>query len=200
MLLLVTGVVGCSSPNRISRANDRLRRANLDLRRQVDALEQAIQLRLDQINRLEQIAGKSPAVEGAELVQLTALRFGRYSGVLDTNHDGVDDALRIYLQPVDQHGRFMLAAGSAQLQAVAIVEDQEPRLILKHTFDAAQFHQAYRSGLTGTHYTLERPLPRDLTSGLTGLTVMVAFTDAATGVKLSHEQNYRIQAATSGPE
>ena len=190
---LAAGLAGCSAPARVGRENDRLRHDNLELRRQVEQLEDAIKLRLAQIDGLEQRAGKSARVDGAELVQLTALRFGRYSGALDTDHNGTDDVLRVYLQPVDQHGRFMLAAGRAQLQAVSIVPDQEPRLILEHAGDAAEFDRAYRSGLTGTHYTLERPLPAPLPADVTGLTVVVAFTDAATGAQLRHEQAYHVQ-------
>lgn len=195
VLVVAGGLSGCTGVGRVSRENDRLRRANLDLRRQVNDLEEAVRLRVAQIELMQQRAGNSARVAGADLVQLTELRFGRYGGAIDTDHDGIDDELRVYLSPVDQHGRFMVVAGSARLQAVAIVPGQEPRIVLEHTFSPAEFDGAYRSGLMGTHYTLARPLPGALSADLTDLTVKVAFTDAASGVELSHERTYRLQTA-----
>jgi hypothetical protein len=197
---MIMASAGCWGTSRTGRENDRLRSNALALAREIDSLKAALDLRSAQIAQLNQRAGKSARDAGAELVQLVDLRFDRYSGPIDTNHDGIDDTLRVYVKPVDQQGRFMLAVGAAKLQAVAIVAGKKPRIIVAHVFTAAEFDRAYHSGITGTHYTLEQPLPAELPAEITALTVVLAFTDAATGAKLRHEQAYPIRTLAAPAE
>ena len=136
VLALVAVLTGCSSPIKVSRENDRLRRSNLELGRKVEALEEAGRLRLAQIKALEQRAAAPSKIAGAELPQFVAVRFGRHSGPIDTDRDDIDDALRIYVQTVDQRGRFMVVAGRARLQAVAVEPASDPRIVVEHTFAA----------------------------------------------------------------
>lgn len=197
LVVMIAASAGCSGTGRVARENDRLRSDHMALERQIDSLKESLGLRLAQIKQLNQRPGLSARDSGAELVQLVDLRFDRYSGPIDTNSDGIDDTLRVYVRPVDQQGRFMLAVGEAKLQAVAIVAGRKPRIIVVHVFTAADFDKAYRSGITGTHYTLEQPLPARLPSDITTLTVVLAFTDAATGAKLRHEQAYPIRTSAA---
>ena len=189
VLVLVAVVSACSAPIRIGRENDRLRRSNLDLQRKVEKLEKAAQLRLKQISVLERRAAVAPEIPGADVPQLVAVRFGRYSGPVDTDHNGTNDTLRIYLRTEDQHGRFIVAAGRAQLQVVAINPGSEPRIVVGQTFEPPEFDMTYRSGLTGTHYTLELPIPD---SSPPNLTVSLTFTDAATGVQFRCQRAYEL--------
>ena len=197
---LAMALAACSSPVKVARENDRLRRSNLELQRQVTELEKERQLRLAQINALQQRLEVAPTISDAELPQLAAVRFGRYSGAIDGDNNNINDTLRIYLQTIDQHGRFMLAAGRAKLQAVAITPGSDPKTIVEHTFEPAEFNTMYRSGLTGTHYTLKLPLPDLLPPDVTELTARITFTDAATGVQLSCQQSYPLRPAAPKSE
>jgi len=177
-----------SQPRNFLNENDELRAKNLELGQHVQQLEQRIDQQLAQIDALQQRVGGAAALEGvdpADLPTLTAIRFGRYSGALDTDGDGADDTLRLYLKTVDQRGRFMTAAGRALVQVAIIEPDQPPKLLGEATFPPDQFDAAYRSNFTGTHYTLEMPLPTPLPEKLGDVTVKVHFTDAATGVTVT---------------
>jgi len=201
--LVAVFCIGCSGTARIGGSTptdeviDELRVENDELREEVAALQERIALRLAEIEALEQKRGPvapASAVDGAEAPRLAALRFDRYSGAVDTDGDAVDDLIRVYVRPFDQDGRFLPVAGRAVLQAVVIEPGREPAELASRTFTPAEFKAAYRSSFTGTHYTLELPLPADLDPSLTAVTLKLTFTDAATGVTLSRQAEMRIDA------
>jgi len=197
---LAMTLAACGNPVKVAQENDRLRRSNMELQRQVTELEKERQLRLAQINALQQRLDAAPALADAQLPQLVAVRFGRYSGPTDKDRNNVNDTLRIYLQTIDQRGRFLLVAGRAQLQAVAITPGSDPKTIVEHTFEPVELDKMYRSGFTGTHYALELPLPDPLPPDVTELTAKITFTDAATGVQLSCQHPYPLLPASPKSE
>lgn len=169
----------------------------MELRRKVETLQRDIDLRLAEIKRLESQATARPAIEGAKIPQVVVLRFDRYTGGADTDNDGGDDTLRVYIKPMDQRGRFIVVAGSATLQAVAITPGQPPVLVVEKTLSPAEWDAAYRTGMTGTHYSIEAALPRPLPEGVTELTVKVTLTDAAGGATISQEQAVKLRRAAA---
>lgn len=183
-------LVGCAAgPSNVSRENDRLRQDNLELTRKVETLEREIEARVNQVSSLQKQIGREPKTVDGELLQVTSIRFGRYSGALDKDKDGRDELLRIYLHTLDQRGRFMPVSGTAHLLAAHLQEGQPPKVVAEKTLSAQQLDAAYRSGITGTHYTLEAPL----TGRLDYVAVRVTFTDAATAAVLTHEQSFPVQ-------
>jgi hypothetical protein len=199
LLLICAGLLaGCPGrgPRDFENVNDQLRRENMELRRQLVDLEQTIERRMDQIHSLQQqLATEPPAVPEAELVQFTAVRIGRYSGVLDTTRDGSEDTLRVYVHTLDQHGRFMPANGRAEIQAVAVAPGREPVVLAERAFSPAEFTAAYRTGFTGTHYTLETPLQTAVPPGVDRATIVVRFTEARTGVSVTRDTVVPVRGA-----
>lgn len=193
---LLLGLASCSAPPRnFVNDNDRLREENLLLRRQVDTLEKNVAERLAEISAMEQrLASEAGTIEGARIPALTSLRFGRYTSAIDTDADGRDDTVRVYLLTLDQESRFLPVAGRAVLTLTAITPDAGATVIATRTFEPADLDRAYRSGFTGTHYTLDLPLPDDLPADLTQLTLKAFVTDAATGVTLEHEKPLPLRA------
>ncbi len=164
---------------------------NADLREQVADLETRLQRRTDELAAVrQQLDGGAHPLPGAQPPTLTSLALGRYSGPLDASGDGVDDTVRVYVNPLDQQGRFLPVAGEALLQVVAIPQDAsaEPYVLARRAYDAQQWDAAYRSGFTGTHYTLEAPLPDPLPDDAGAVTLRVDFTQADTGVRVSAQQ------------
>lgn len=186
--------VAChSGPRNFLNENDNLRRQNLELREKVDGLQKQIDLRVAEIDTLNAQHGSAtrPALGGTDVPRVVKLDLDRYTGAIDTNGDGADDTLRIYLKTLDQHGRFLPAAGRAVVQVVAISPGTPPALIAEKTFEPREFDAAYRSGLTGTHFTLEVPLPAKPPAG--GATAKLTFTDAATNATLTAETPVKVR-------
>ena len=188
----------CAGPDpaKISAENDRLRRQNLDLTRKTDELEKKVGLLEAQIDTLAQRLQTKAGLEGvaaADLPTAVKIEFDRYSGAYDTDGDGAADTLRVYVQTLDQRGRFVPVAGRAVLQAVAITPDPPPVVLASRVFAPAEFDDAYRSGFTGTHYTLEAKLPSPMPQGVREATVKVSVTDAATGAVLTGQQVMKLE-------
>ncbi|MEX2215049.1 MAG: hypothetical protein WD768_13020 [Phycisphaeraceae bacterium] len=189
--IALASLAACNSSGRISEENSRLRRENLELTEKAAQLVREIELRDGQIKALA-AKGQSPgpAVEGvkpADLPVVSKLSFGAYSGAFDSDGNGSTDTVRIYLLTLDQHGRFYPAIGKAVVQVVSIETDQPPRQIVRKTFDAKAFGEAYVSGFTGTHFTLELKLESALPKDVKELTIKVTYTDAATGAALGQQ-------------
>ncbi len=197
-LAVVGMAVGCQSgPRNFENENDRLRSENLQLQRRVADLQAQAQQKAALVHTLEQRIDAKPRVEGVAagaLPQVVAVKFSRFSGAVDTNGDGVDDVIRLYTQTLDQRGRFLPAVGPAVAQVVAINADAPPRPVATRRFTPDEFEQAYRTGITGTHYTLEVPLDAQATQSLEQVTVKLIFTDAATGAEHTREQAIAISS------
>ena len=181
---------GCSNA-RQSAENDRLRRENHLLKDSVNALQEKLALRVAEIDAINAgHATTKPAMPGADIPRVVAVRLGSYSGVGAPDVQGVSQ-LRIYLETIDQQGRFLPVAGRATIQAVIIQPDKAPFTLLQKTFEPRDFANAYRSGIGGTHFTLEAPMPKEIPADVNEMTVKVTFTDAATGLTVSAEKPMR---------
>lgn len=191
---MLLGLAGCQvGPRNFENENDRLRAENLQLQRQVRELQQQLDLRLGELEALRQqeAAAATQPMPGAEPPVLSKIALGRYSGAVDTDNDGRDDLIRLYLQAQDQRGRSLPVAGKVLVQAVAIPDQEPPEVIAQRLYEPAELDAAWRSGFTGQHYTLELPLPDALPEGVSGLTVKITFTQANTGRMLTIQEVIR---------
>ncbi len=180
---------GCKSD--FSNSSDRLRKENLELQNQVNILTKNIELRLAEVKTLEdQVGAKKSKIEGAEVPRLVKVSFGRYSGLIDSDRDKLADTLRLYVIFEDQQGRFLPSAGKATLQVVDIRPGEKPQTLAEASFNPKQVDQAYRSGITGTHYTFDVAVPSSLSENIRSATVKFTFTEAFTGVDHTAQQDF----------
>lgn len=176
----------CSrGPRNFENENDRLRAQNLELRRSVESLEKTLTRRDAELATLrERLDGARP-LAGVPAPALTTVELDRYSGPVDTDGDGRDEVMRLYLKTRDQHGRALPVEGVADVRLVLLGdEDQEPASLLGRAYEAEALRERYRNGFTGTHYTFELPLDA-APSGVSSVAARVRLTNAATGV--AHE-------------
>jgi hypothetical protein len=188
---------GCQGPRNYTNENDKLRRENLHLSTKVKELKSAAQRSESQTRVLEARMDRGAALPGvtlSDIPRVMAIEFSRFSGAVDTDGDGRDDVIRVYVRPVDHLGRFLPAIGPAAIQAVAILPDRQPEVLAQRKLSPKQFEASYRAGLTGSHFTLELPLPASWPGEVEQVTVKLTFTDAATGARHSHEQPMAIKA------
>lgn len=192
-LLTALCLTGCGPKNFVNE-NDKLRKENLGLKQQVGELNEQMELRLGEIETLRAASAGQRAIKDADPPVLAKIEFDRYTSAVDTDNDGRDDLIRIYLTPLDHHGRLFPVAGRLKLQAVAIQDDAPPALIASRTYEPNEFDDAYRANFTGYHYTLELKLPDSLDPTITSTTARATFTEAITGVVFSHEKIIPIKA------
>lgn len=178
-----------------STPDDNLLRRNQALVDRVRDLEQRIDEQVLRSEALEkQIAGGDAAVQPPKLA---AVKLGRYTGSLDLDGDGRDDVIRIYLRTLDEQGRFLPVKAAAVVKVVQIAADADPVTIVERHYDHETFDQAYRTGLTGTHYTLELKLP-DETADVPQAEVAVFVTDQTNGGTFSQTKMLAIRRGRRG--
>ncbi len=175
----------CRGPRNFTNENDRLREQNFVLQESVQSLEAALARKDAELTTVrEQLDGARP-LPGIAAPRLTTVALDRYCGPVDTDGDGRDDVVRLYLKTLDQHGRTLPIEGKAEAKLVLLGDgEDEPTTLVGKRYDAEQLRAHYRSGFTGTHYTFELPLDTAPTGSST-IAARVTLTDAATGV--THE-------------
>jgi hypothetical protein len=67
------------------------------------------------------------------------------------------DVLRLYINPVDGRGRFVPLVGTLSIHA-AVLTNGDAVTIARQEMTPEQVRDAYRSGFTGTHYTIHLPI------------------------------------------
>ena len=193
--MLAAGVLlsaGCGPKNYLNE-NDKLRRQNMALKREIDELKDKLERRSGQLKVLKRrYEAPSATQPGLSEPTLSKIELGQYSGPIDTDGDGTDDTLRLYLRTLDQKGRMMPVVAKARLRVVHIPDKGEPKELTSQTFDEQSFSDAYRSSFTGQHYTLETKLPDPLPEGVTEVTVKVTVTHLTSEARFSRQKSYRV--------
>ncbi len=190
MLLTLIGT-GCGPKNYLN-DNDQLRRENMELARQIEALEVQLNQRLVQIESLREAAAGQPLPEGVDPPVVSGVEIDSYSGPIDTDRDGIDDVVRLYLLPTDQHGRMIPVAGTLTAALLEIPDEGEPRVLVEVSLNPEQLDAAYRDGFTGPYYLCELPVPADCPAEVTVRCVLKPF-GAAT---VRAQEPYRVQITT----
>jgi len=137
----------------LSKENDKLRAQRQDLQQQIASLQEKITLREGELKAVrQQLSEGATPITGVQTPRLAGIVLGLYTGPIDLDGDAKFDALRVYVRPVDQHGRQITAEGTAKITLVSLPADGSAvgTVLLEKTFDTDAFHQSYRSGVTGT--------------------------------------------------
>lgn len=193
VLMLAATVLLPGCRHNFANENDTLRARVVDLESQVDQLnrrnaELEAQVRSDAgapTTLPEDIRLNTPHV--AELA-IDKLSFAR-----DTNKDGRADLLTVYLKPADGLGRFVQMVGSINVVAAIVPVKGEPVSIGRKSFTPSEVREAYRSGITGTHYTIEVPINVASEFNDESCLVKVEFHDGLTGRTMTAERTISLK-------
>jgi hypothetical protein len=179
--LLPALLAGCRSAA-IAAENDRLRSRVVELEDELtDARGSLAELRAE-LATLAAAAGDLPEDIRANTPHVVTISIGRLSHARDDDGDGRADRLIIYVNPADGRDRFVQCVGELTAHAALLPAQGEAATIARVTLAPAELRDAYRSGVTGTHYTIELPiaLPADI-GPIAACDVRVGYVDGRTG-------------------
>lgn len=107
------------------------------------------------------------------------------SGLYPASSESAPTRCDIYLEPFDGRRRFVQIVGNLRAEVLALhpsAAAAAPVVIGTLSLSPAQLREAYRSGLTGTHYSLEVPITSpQVALHKADLVIRVQFEDALTG-------------------
>jgi len=193
LTLAVFGAAGCrigGDGKSFKNENDELRAENLKLSRAIDAFKDRVRLLGSELSTLRADRQGDAPLPGAIPPVLSALKFARYTGPIDTDDDGADDRVVLYIQPVDQLGRMRVVAGRLNVQAVSLKAQTPPRVVADRTYEPREFDERWRTGLTGDHYSIDLDLPAGLPDDVQSVTVQLTLTEAGTGVVVEAQESF----------
>jgi hypothetical protein len=159
---------GCG-PRNFANENDALRARVHELESRVEALEAerdelAAELAAAGHEVEPDVLESVPRVTGLELSRLSHFRDGR---------------VVLYVEPLDGRGRFVQLAGELTAVVALLDGDDGVEMLGEATLDPATLRDAYRSGFSGTHYTVEVEVAGDRTGAVAD--ARVTYVDGRTG-------------------
>lgn len=127
--------------------------------------------------RIEALTNLGPErIEHLYLVQ--RVQIGRRSGGISTDDLPGDEAIRIYIEPIDQFGHVIKSPGRLTVRLFDLLAPDNT-LIGATTYNAPQLGDLWVAGFTGQYYVLSCPWTRP-PSGQE-VTVQIQFTEYLTG-------------------
>ncbi|MHC4982314.1 MAG: hypothetical protein ACYTF6_03995 [Planctomycetota bacterium] len=134
------------------------------------------------------------------LYHVTAIRLGRYTGGIDTDGKPGHEGIKVYLQPIDQHGSVIKAAGDVEIQLYDLAKPAEKNLIGKYTWPVDEAAKQWSSGFVTYHYGFVCPWKNEPPKH-EEITVRVQFTDYLTGKTFAAQKLCKIKRpASAAPE
>ena len=178
MLALALG--GCGARALVPNESDRLRE---ELAARTAERDAALARASELDTRLRQLATERADEVDPEVAEaLPALAAVAVSGLSTARLTRDNQAeLAVVLAPRDARGRFLQITGTVRLSAAALVPGDAPLAAGALTVGPKALRECFRSGLLGTHYTLELPVEWIGERPATALSVAGEFTDGLTG-------------------
>jgi hypothetical protein len=118
--------------------------------------------------------------------KLTGIKIAGYTGFYDRDEDGKRDKLLVYLEPVDQDGDIIKAAGTATVQLWNLNGPEDQALLGQWEVPPSELRKHWLSALISSYrLSFDVSVTPELLAQ--PLTVRVTFTDYLTGETFRHQ-------------
>jgi len=182
-LLTLTAVllVGCGiGRERKSPLERKVRDLEREKAQLTGQLEQS-EIELEQVKSQAKALAALPPDKQQSLYTLSAVTIGRFTDFYDKNEDGKRDKLIVYLQPVDQTGDAVKAAGIVSVQLWNLNKPDGQALLGQWQVPPDALYKLWFNTLASTAYRLMFDVPATPELLAQPLTVKVTFADHLTG-------------------
>ena len=156
---------------------DNLSKENTNLKNQIEQVNTENEELKKRISILQDLPND---VKGVNLYQLENVKIQNYSGLYDQNDDGKFDTLIVRIQPIDNYGDIIKAAGSVQVELWNLNKPENQALIGKWQVDVEELKKDWNEMLV-TNYRLSLDVEGKIENFLQPLTIKMNFTDYLSG-------------------
>ncbi len=192
-MAVASGLCGGCDGGRKSTANDALRRQVLELEQENEQLRRRQAELTTELYQASQRLESLPPEVRENTPRVAEITISRLSHARDEDDDGVPDLIRLYINPVDGYGRFVQMVGTVSIHAVSLPSDGDAITINRLTLTPTELRAAYRSGVTGTHYTIDLPLENTSELKEDSLLLRVLYEDGHTGRQRTAERDIQLR-------
>jgi len=175
---------GCSSPDKESPLLAEIEQLTNEKKQLQKQLNQTKDQNEDLEKRNQVLAGLPEDVKGENLYSIHSIKITKYTNLYDKDKDGKKEKLIVYIQPIDQDGDIIKAAGAVEVQLL----DWDNKNIGQWQVTTRQLKKLWFATVVKTNYRLTFDIAGKLEDPKEPLTVKVAFTDHLTG-KVFKEQS-----------
>jgi len=155
----------------------------IQLRRDVVRLRHALTDAQQQLARQDQQLATLQALGTRRLENLfrvARIRLGRFTGGYDSDEKPGEDGVKVYVEPIDEAGSVLKAAGSVTIQLFDLAAPDGEYDLGAHRFDVDTIANHWFSGAFTNHYSFVCPWGERRPS-CSEVTVRVTFVEYLTG-------------------
>jgi hypothetical protein len=192
-ILLIAGCQDTRERDSLTAQVEQLTQEQAQLQRQIEQSEaQNKQLK----EQVQVLAALPENVKLENLRLLASIKIGRYSGFYDKDKDGRAEKLIVYVQPLDEEGDKIKAAGDVDVQLWDLSKTDAGALLGQWHVTPGELKKLWFDTLLTINYRLVFDLPDTITPAALAqdsLTVKVTFTDYLTGRVLTEQKAIKTQ-------
>jgi outer membrane murein-binding lipoprotein Lpp len=178
---------GCASHNDkepLAIKIEQLTQENTQLQEQIEQFNSENKELKDQIQAL---SGLPENVRLENLIRVNRIKIGRYTGFFDKDDDGRKEKLIVYIQPIDEQGDVLKAAGTIEVQLWNLNKPDNKALLGQWKAGPDELKKLWFATVITSNYRLTFNVADIIDNLQEPLTVRVTFTDYLTG-KVFNEQ------------
>jgi hypothetical protein len=190
MLAAWTLSCGCAAPAP-DKTHDPLLTAQkelLDARQENERLQQSLRQKDEQIASLAALGDKRLD----KLFTVHDIQLGSYTGGVDLDNKPGDDGVKVYLEPLDQQGSVIKAAGDVKIQLFDLAEKPPGNLIGEYEWPVDRIGQCWYSGMLSYYYAFVCPWMHGAPQHRE-IVLRVQFTDYLTGNIFVKQQIVKVE-------
>lgn len=181
---------GCVSQARYDQARaelDKCELSRVEMQRERDEVLETQKQLEKQVETLQALGEKRIEL----LYTVEHIDLGRHTGGVNLDGEPGDDGVRVYLQPIDEQGHILKAAGSVKIDVFDLAGDPQDNLISSCSWDVEQTAKQWAGGFVSYQYAFDCPWP-DGPPAHDEITVRVEFVDYLTGKTFSAQKAFKV--------
>ena len=185
---LLVSAVGCeNASSRKTPLADQVEKLTQEKTQLQSQVEQSKSENEQLMQQIQVLSGLPEGVKAENIYSVHGIKLTRYTNFYDKDKDGKKEMLIVYIQPIDQEGDIIKAAGDVDVQLLDLNKADGPARLGQWHVTAEQLRGLWFKTLLTVYYRLKLDVAGKVENFKDPLTVTVTFTDHLTG-KVFKEQ------------